>query len=320
MIGLASVAVAEDLIPPRRIILLQDTDMPGGDIASIFDTTLDACERACLDKDACTAMTFNTNNASCFAKSGAGEGASFAGALSGLVMQADATAIAHAPARRAELTFVQEWEMSDILTLARNLVNDHSVNGWTADDLRAASVNAEGQGDITSAVNYTGALVNLTDTAANWAEYSRLEFAAAQDTSADQTTLRQRAYGAAVNAYLRAGDKATRHTVLVQMAQVLEQMDRGRDTVAALRLAQSIQPRDDTAAFLADAAGKYGFRVQENRVESDLARPRLCVTFSEELSKDGVDYANYVKLDAAGLTVSQSGTNDLCVEGVEHGS
>lgn len=44
---MAWMAPAQDLIPERRFVLSQDSDLPGGDIASIFDTTLEACERAC---------------------------------------------------------------------------------------------------------------------------------------------------------------------------------------------------------------------------------------------------------------------------------
>ncbi len=50
------------------------------------------------------------------------------------------------------------------------------------------------------------------------------------------------------------------------MAQALESVDRGRDTVQALRLAQALQPRDDTALALDDAIGKYGFRITETTV------------------------------------------------------
>ena len=42
-------AMAEDgPIPERRVSLRADIDMPGGDLAQIFDTTLQACMQACL--------------------------------------------------------------------------------------------------------------------------------------------------------------------------------------------------------------------------------------------------------------------------------
>ena len=35
-------------LPPARIQLAPDTDLPGGDLGRIFDTTLQACIQACL--------------------------------------------------------------------------------------------------------------------------------------------------------------------------------------------------------------------------------------------------------------------------------
>ena len=84
------------------------------------------------------------------------------------------------------------------------------------------------------------------------------------------------------------------------MGQALESIDRGRDTVQALRLAQALQPRDDTALALDDAIGKYGFRITETTVQSDSARPRICATFSEDLVASGVDYSTFVQLPEPG--------------------
>ena len=58
-------SLAQDLIPAKRLVLSENTDLPGSDITSIFDTTLDACQRACLSNKACEAFTFNTHNGSC---------------------------------------------------------------------------------------------------------------------------------------------------------------------------------------------------------------------------------------------------------------
>jgi hypothetical protein len=103
------------------------------------------------------------------------------------------------------------------------------------------------------------------------------------------------------------------------MAPELEALGRGRDMVAALRLAQAIQPRDDTAMLLEDAIGKYGFRISENSVQADLARPRICATFTEDLVASGVDYSMYVKLPEPGLSVENGGYRELCVAGLTHG-
>lgn len=319
LVPLAPPALAEDLIPARRLVLTEGVDLPGGDIAKIFDTTLDACERACLTNLSCDAFTFNTRNGSCFPKSGPGEGAPYQGAYSGRVLTADPAVVAASAARRGELTFVADWELPGIRAVAETLANEHVTNGWSAEEHLASAAEAEAQGDFLGASRFAGAALNLTDSAAGWEEYARLLLAAGQTSDPNARSFRERAYFAAVNAYLRASDPALRHSILLTMGAALEGIDRGPDTVRAYRLAQSLQPRDDTAALLSDAAGKYGFRIAETLVESDSARPRICATFSEDLVKSGVDYESFVQLPAPDLTVTSDGWRQLCVEGVAHG-
>jgi len=315
---LPGLGVAQGLVPEKRLVLSQDMDLPGGDIASAFDTTLEACERACLANSSCEAFTFNTRNGSCFLKAGPAGAEPFAGAYSGFVLLSQPDAADRAAQRRGELVFVQDWEFGAVTAQAENLANEHVTGTWEAPDLMAAAQEAEAQGDYAGAAWYVGAAINLTDAAGDWAEYARLLVAAGDLEGQDQQAFRDRGYQAALNAYLRADSAAERHTILVTLGTALERLGRGGDTVKALRLAQSLQERDDTAVYLADATAKYGFRIVENRVESDSARPRICATFSEDLVAKGVDYASFVQLDEPGLTVSAQ-FRDVCVEGLTHG-
>ena len=312
---------AQDLIPAKRFVISENTDIPGGDIVSIFDTTLEACQRACITNSKCEAFTFNTRNGSCFPKSAKGDPVLFEGAYSGYVIAAPAGAQSLANARRDELRmFVQDWEMAGITQQAEFLANAHLTNGFSAEEHLAAAREAELRGDALTASRFVGAALNLTDSPNDWIEYSRLLLAAGQNASDQQRAYLEQAYLAAVNAYLRADSKSLQHSILVFVGDALEKTDRGRDKVQALRLAQQLQPRDDTALALDDAIGKYGFRIIDNVVQSDLVRPRICVNFSEQLAKSGVDYATFVKLDNPGLTVTSDGYQQLCVEGVTHGS
>ena len=203
-----TLAVAEPLIPAKRLAISDNTDLPGGDISSIFDTTLEACERACLTNSKCEAFTFNTRNGSCFPKSKAGEAASFDGAVSGVVLKADAQVVARAAERRAELSFVQDWELASVLDQANQIGNFHNANGYSAEENLAAARDAEANGNLEWAFGYTGAAVSVSDAAADWAEYARLLLAASNANPNQQGNYRDRAYYASVNAYLRADHKA----------------------------------------------------------------------------------------------------------------
>ncbi|MFN3607317.1 MAG: alpha-2-macroglobulin family protein, partial [Cypionkella sp.] len=87
-----------------------------------------------------------------------------------------------------------------------------------------------------------------------------------------------------------------------------------------LRLAQSVQTRDDTALALQDASAKYGFRIIETQVQSDLARPRICAVFSEEIDPSIADFSDYVTAREDGITISRDGPYQICAEGVAHGA
>lgn len=318
-IGLSGGAMAQDLIPERRVVVTQDQDLPGGDIASVFDTTIEACERATLTNPRATAYVYNTRNGSCFVKSGPGEGVFFQGAYSALVIEGDSAVRLAAADRRAELGFVPDWDVTPAYEQAVGLGRQHTTGPWTAEEHLAEAAAAEGRGDWAGAAAYTGAALNLTDDAATWGEFARRQLEAAKADQNQQYYWLNQAYLSSINAYLRAENPALRHTILVVMGDALERNGRGRDTVQALRLAQSLQERTDTAALLDDAIAKYGFRIAETIVQSDLARPRICVTFSEDLVASGVDYSTYVQMTDPGLTVESGGWRQLCVTGLEHG-
>ena len=48
-----------------------------------------------------------------------------------------------------------------------------------------------------------------------------------------------------------------------------------------------------------DLKARKGFRVVEHTIDSDNAAPRVCAQFSEDLVKQGVDYAQFVTVDDA---------------------
>ncbi|MEI6097718.1 MAG: alpha-2-macroglobulin family protein [Alphaproteobacteria bacterium] len=318
VLGIAP-AIADPLIPVKRLAISENTDLPGGDIASIFDTTLEACQAACLTNRLCEAFTFNSGNNSCFAKKGQGAAQPFDGAISGYVINLPKGAEDLAQMRRADLTFLPDWDLQPATALAGNLANLHMTNGYSAGDMLAAARDDAQNGNFDSAYRFVGAATVLDDSADNWLEYARLQLEAAKNDTNNAGVLRDAAFRATINAYLRSGNVAQQHNILVMMGMALDAVTRGADSVKALRLAQDLQPRDDTAVLLADATAKYGFRVVDNQIQTDTDRPRICANFSEDLVKSGVDYSSFVQLPEADMSVSSDGYRQLCVEGVEPG-
>ena len=126
LFSFATAAFADSPVPEKRLSLVRDVDLPGGDIQSIFDTTLRACETACLSLDNCVAFTFNTRSNSCFPKASVGEEATYEGAFSGYVLRTDSGVLANAEAREADLReFLREADISAARRMALDLTNKH---------------------------------------------------------------------------------------------------------------------------------------------------------------------------------------------------
>ncbi len=311
-------ALADNGVPDARVAIQRDTDFPGGDLGQYFDTTLDACQATCLADAACVAFTFNARSNSCFPKGISGPATPFAGAISGLILPTDPTVLAAAPARVADLSFLDPADIDRAETVAREIGRDHSSDGYGAVELRQASQRAEGQGDMIGAFRFMGAAIAMGDNAGDWMDYARLGASAGNASSEEISFARSRVIPALISAWMRTGDAGTRTEILARLAAALENEGRGRLGIDALRLAQDIQPRRDLEEVLDRLIGLYGFRVADTQVDSDAETPRLCVNFNEPLVAAGVDYAPFVQMPDASFTVDISGSQ-LCLDGVEHG-
>ncbi|MEL7116851.1 MAG: PAN/Apple domain-containing protein [Pseudomonadota bacterium] len=102
---------ADSPVPEKRLTLVRDADLPGGDIQSIFDTTLTACQTACLTNESCVAFTFNTRSNACFPKSEVGEQATYEGAFSGFVLRTPPRIVALGEERAGDLDFLRQSDL-----------------------------------------------------------------------------------------------------------------------------------------------------------------------------------------------------------------
>ena len=319
LVGLiAPQAMAQEAVPERRIIVTRDMDFPGGDLQPLFDTTMGACRTTCLADSACAAFTFNTRSNACFPKTAVLGQTPYAGALSAEVVATAPDVMQAAAARAGDLAWLGQATLAQARDLAEEIGTLHPAGGFDLDQVLQAVLERANANDPANAAYWMGAAVALVDRSELWVEYARLTGRVPAQDYDRQRQLRERAVGAAVNGYLRAGGAAERVSALEVLAQTLEAVERGRDMIPALRLAQGIAPRDDLDRALEEAVGKYGFRVIGNSVESDSAAPRLCAQFSEPLIKAGQGYTPFVNLPDATLSVVAQ-DNQLCVDGVRHG-
>ena len=313
LLCLSSAALAQVPVPERRAVIVEGADFYGADLRSILDTDFDSCLAACIAERACTAFTYNTGASACFLKSGEGEMRSFAGAVSARISDTPPAVVKRAGMRAEELGFLPGEQLDEARELAANLARWYPGGGQNPAELAARAAAAASSGDFGEAIRLVGGALTAGDEPEHWVELSQLYSAIAGRASEAY----QYASAAAVNAYLRAGTPAVQSAALIRLAESLETRGQGEDMIPALRLAQRLVPAPETQAALERAAALYGFRVTDHTVDADAARPRICMTFSEDLSP-AADYAPYVRAEGADLAVEAKG-RQLCLDGVEHG-
>lgn len=320
VLSFGSVVAAQQAAPDHRYLLSRDMDFFGADLTNLFDTTEQACARACSAQKVCVAYTFNTRSNACFPKSAITERQPYAGAISARKIPTDAEALKDAAAREADLVFLGQADLQSASRLVQANASRFSFDQETLEALTTAMAQSEQAGNAPAALRWAGKAVALSDRADLWVNYSRL--ALTQAKAGDRATRqrsRREAVQSAVNGYLRAGQPGVRVEALRALANALEASRRGRDMIPALRLAERIQPRKDTETALEKAIGKYGFRIVRHRIDNDAAAPRICAEFSDKLVQAGVDYEPFIRVVGRGLAV-QADDSQICIDGVEHGA
>ncbi len=312
---IAGTAMAQDApLPERRLSLQADTDLPGGDLGPIFDTTLQACVQACVGNADCRALTYNERARACFPKGeAAGTPAAFAGAISGHVLTPSAEVRLRAESRMAAAPFIAAQDREAAHTQARLFAAMHPALGpGNAADLASS---AEMAGDLAGAAQIMASLAARDDRAPDWTNLARLTLYTSEqyDREASGSIASM-----SINGYLRAGEDAVAARALSWLAMAWERLDRGRDALSALRLAAQLSPGDSAiATALEESEARNGLRVTDTQVEAERKTPRFCAILSRNLS-EATDYAQFLRLPGRDLTVEATGDR-LCVAGLTHG-
>ena len=228
LVTLAVPALAEDILPDRRVVVSRDIDFFGSDLQALFDTSLEACQRICLSDSACAAFTFNSRSNACFPKTSVSERQAYEGAISAIVVPTDPEVMARAEPRAGDLAFLPRADLDAALAQAEGLGQRHMGGKWTVEVLLTAAREKEAEGDLGNALHWTGAALAQSDAADLWVEYARLALAigAAADRSSEQRQLADSAVAAGVNGYLRAPAEADRVAALLVLAEALQSIPR----------------------------------------------------------------------------------------------
>ncbi|MEP6192966.1 MAG: alpha-2-macroglobulin family protein [Nitratireductor sp.] len=301
----------------RQIVTTADSDYYGFDLRTERDVSLDQCKAACLADPACRAFTFNTSAKWCFLKSDYNQLNPFPGAIAGKVETALGEPDIGAP---KTLSFVPAHVTGDAERLRADVLGKANAGGAGLAFLVQAAENAMASNDPRAALlNYQNALAILPDDTAIWAGLAAAANAVVPRSGESAYYFQRLGTGAAINAYLLSRTASQRADALNQLAPALEKRSMFRPAITAYEESLALVASPRIQALYADLKRRKGFRVVEHTIDSDSATPRVCVQFSEDLVKSGIDYAQFVRVDNAPTTAVDKGARQLCVAGLEHG-
>ena len=120
-------------------------------------------------------------------------------------------------------------------------------------------------------------------------------------------------------AYQRASRKSLKAEALFVLAQGLKRRSYWRSAIDSLKASlQLVSSRKVQKAYELLRA-EHGFRVIDYKTDSDAARPRLCVKFSENLARGDVDFAKFISINGKDPQAVSAEARQICVDGLKHG-
>jgi uncharacterized protein YfaS (alpha-2-macroglobulin family) len=306
---LAPIAVAQD---SRSIETVQDGDYFGFDLRTEKNVSLDECEASCIADGSCRAFTYNPKVQWCFLKSDHDQLNTFVGAVAGRIVENVAEADIGAPPR---LPFLSEQLLTDARDQRSNLTLPEEQSGLGRENLIDTARVAFTSGNLDAAlVALKGALSIDPDDAATWLEMARFA-----NSVTGNTSYAGEAVMASINGYQLTRGASTRADALASMARGLDNSENYRAAINAYKASLELASSPAIQAELGELRARKGFRVVGNTVDSDSANPRVCVEFSEQLVKRGVDYTPFVTLDGKAPKALEAKNSQICIEGLEHG-
>ena len=168
---------------------------------------------------------------------------------------------------------------------------------------------------------FASAVVNEDKNPANWLGLAQALLAIKPDPSntSERYDLPVNASGAAYRAYHLAIKDADKAFALHVLSQALQRRAYWRPAIEALKMSLTFVEVADVRKSFEELRAQHGFRMMDYATESDVAEPRICVRFSELLSRSVEDFSKYVSINGKDPEALTAEKKQLCLGGVSHG-
>ncbi len=152
-----------------------------------------------------------------------------------------------------------------------------------------------------------------------WLALARAYLAIETADANEKQSFPRSASSTAYLAYQRAKTPALKAEALAVLGEALARRARWRAAIDAYKASLEITPSAVVKAAYDQLRGEHGFRMLDYTVDSDAASPRLCIQFSEPLSKTETDFSKYVTVNGGAAASVRAQGQQLCVEELLHG-
>jgi uncharacterized protein YfaS (alpha-2-macroglobulin family) len=314
---LAFAASAASAQGPNGITTFPDSDYFGFDLRTERDVDLEQCQAVCLADGDCRAFTYNTRARWCFLKSDFSVLNPFPGAIAGKVVPLSGEPDLGAP---AELDYVPAEMLREARRYRDNVIAAEPQENVGFGFLAVSAGDASAAGNQREAIaSWLAALAISPDEPRIWSDLARAQLGLEGENYEETVALLRDGTSSALNAYAVSRGATERARALAAIGLALDRRDLYRPAIQAYDASLALVPDAAVRAERADLRARKGFRIVNNSVDTELAAPRACVQFSEDLVRSGVDYASFVTVDDRPAQALDVAARQICVEGLEHG-
>lgn len=192
--------------------------------------------------------------------------------------------------------------------------------GDTAKGWRAKGQTAMKENDPRRATGFFASSVVLEPASAEtWLSLARAYIAIRTVNDTEKSAFRRNAEASAYIAYQRSTTPPAKAAALVLLGESFAARSRWRASLDAYRESLTQQENPAIRTTYTQLVASHGFRMLDYKVDADIAQPRLCIQFSEELAKGRIDFAKFVSVNGADPAGVRVENHQLCVDELIHG-
>jgi uncharacterized protein YfaS (alpha-2-macroglobulin family) len=141
--------------------------------------------------------------------------------------------------------------------------------------------------------------------------------------SPDDWSARQQAYrdvtAASINGFVRSAAPDNQAKALALLGDGFARREEWKLSYRSYRASLALVENPTVRADYERVIAEHGFRVVSHKVDSDLADPRICVVFSDDLPVSDPRLADFITVSGGDGLAIEPERRQICIDGVKHG-